>query len=115
MKIIGEFSNQSIGLFKEGVIEIVETQWEKFAQDCGLSRDVLIKIQDRWMQDGSDGEKFLERVEGNFYTLSNGYQKELDFLKRQGELRIFQSKRGISSRVKQQNAKRKKKKKTSGR
>lgn len=109
MKLMAEFSKQSIDLFNYGAIEITEMQWEKFAQLCCLTSDVLLKIKERWTRDGDDGAKFLECVDDNFYTLGIEYQNELEFLKRQGELRIAQSKRGSISAIKQKKAKQEKK------
>lgn len=109
MNIMSEFSKQSVELYNEGVIEIIDSQWEEFAQSCGLTADVLHKIKDRWTQDGDDGAKFLIKVEDDFYTLGPEYQKVLDFLKRQGEIRTIQSLRGTASIIKQKKAKQGKK------
>lgn len=109
MNIMGEFSKQSIQLVTDGVIQITENQWKKSAQLCGLTSEILPKIQDRWTQDGNNGAKFLERVEDDFYTLGYEYEKELEFLKRQGKLRINQSNRGKASNIKKIKAKQRKK------
>lgn len=63
---------------------------------------------DRWTQDGDDGAKFLERVGEDFFTLAPAYIKALDFLNRQGERRINQSKRGKASSIKKIKAKQRK-------
>lgn len=109
MNIMGEFSRQSIELFNDGVIQITQEQWAEFAQSCGLTDDVLAKLQDRWTQDGDNGAKFLHKVDDDFYTLGPEYEKELDFLKKQGELRINQSNRGKASVIKRSKAKQGKK------
>jgi hypothetical protein len=97
MELMEEFCNQSILLAQEGAVEITQKLWEKLALACHLSTDVLKKVQDRWIQDGTDGAQFLVKVEDDFYTLGSEHQKSLDFLKQQGELRIAQSNRGLLS------------------
>ena len=99
MALMGEFSRQSVQFYKEGVIQITEKQLQQFAQACGLTPEVLIKIIDRWTQDGNDGAKFLERVDNDFFTLGIEYKKEAAFLKKQGELRVNRSNGGKASAV----------------
>lgn len=108
MNLMGEFSDKSVKFFEDGVVEISHKKMEEFAQACNLNPEVLIKVLDRWTQDGDDGAKFLDRIEDDFFTLGPDYEKESEFLKRQGELRITQSKRGTASVIKQAKAKQKK-------
>ncbi len=105
MNLMGELSKNSIQLVKEGGIQLSEKKLEEFAQACGLTSELLTKVLDRWTQDGNDGAKFLERIDGDFYTLGPEHYKALEFLKRQGELRIKQSNRGKSSAIKRSQAK----------
>lgn len=108
MNIMGEFSNQSIQLANEGVIQLSQEKLNKLSQVCDLRPEVLRKVLERWTQDGDDGAKFLERVEDDFFTLGSEYKKELDFLKKQGEIRITQSHRGKKSVINRDKAKRRK-------
>lgn len=97
MEVLSEFSKQSIQLAQEGVIKITGQRWEELALQCGLTKEVLLKVKDRWVQDGTDGAKFLESIEDGYYTLGSDHEKALLFLKEQGFLRIKQSNRGIIS------------------
>lgn len=106
MKAMAEFSKQSVGLAQNGAVQITENTWNELAEQCCLPKEVLRKVLDRWTQDGDDGAKFLERVDGDFYTLGQSHQKALEFLKRQGEIRIEQSNRGKASASKRAMAKR---------
>ena len=74
-------ASQSITLFQNNAIEITQTKWEILAQTCGITPEVLRKVQDRWIQDGKDETKFLEKIENNYYTLGSEYNKELELLK----------------------------------
>lgn len=109
MNIMAEISKQSRELYQDGVVELSDPLWEELAKLCGLTLDILPKIKDRWVLDGDDGPQFLIKVEQDYYTLGPDYQKVLEFLKRQGELRQTQSDRGKASRVKYFKAKQTKK------
>lgn len=100
MEVIEEFSKESIELYQHGVIRIPQAMLEEKANKCSLPKEVLKKVHDRWIQDGDDGAKFLEKIEGDFYTLGSDHQKALDFLKDQGKRRIEQSIRGKNSAAK---------------
>lgn len=97
MEVMEEFSNQSVQLATEGVVQISKDQWRKFAESCQISPEVLTRIQDRWTQDGTDGAQFLKPIEDDFYTLGQEHHKALEFLKIQGEKRIKNSNRGAIS------------------
>lgn len=105
MNLMGEFSKNSVQLATFGAIQIPQKKLQEFAQACGLTPEALIRIIDRWTQDGDDGAKFIELVEDDYYTLGPEHQKALEFLKRQGELRIKQSSRGKASAIKKAKAK----------
>lgn len=105
MELMEECSNQSIFIVKNDVIEITQKQWETLAQSSGLSIEILKRIQDRWTQDGTDGEKLLEKVSPNFYKLGPKYSKEWEFLKEQGSIRIKNSNLGKTSALKRINPK----------
>jgi hypothetical protein len=111
MNLMGEFSKNSVQLARSGAIQLSQQKLEEFAKACDLTSEVLIKIIDRWTQDGDDGAKFIEKVEDDFYTLGPEHQKALEFLQRQGELRIEQSNRGKSSAIKREQARNGKKRK----
>lgn len=97
MEIMTVFSNKSVDLAIRKCIEISPEEWEAIALSCGIPKELLKRILDRWTQDGNDAPKFLEHIEGNFYTLGNEHRKELDFLRKQGEKRKSQSIRGLIS------------------
>ncbi len=88
---MSEFSNQSIALAQNLPVKITQQQWEELAQMCGLSPSVLYKVQDRWIQDGDDGARFLEKIDSNYYILGPTYKKTSAFLKQQGLRRIENS------------------------
>jgi len=100
MEIMGEFSNQSIRLEQEGIIEISQEKWQILQRSCGLNPEILKKIHDRWTRDGDDGAQFLIEVEPGFYTLGKEYEKQLTFFKEQGLLRKRQVSRGRKSAAK---------------
>ena len=82
--------------------------WNKMAISCGLSVEVLKKVQGRWTQDGDDGAKFLEKVDNNYFTLGQAHNKVLVFLVAQGKLRQEASNRGTASALKRRKARWKK-------
>jgi hypothetical protein len=90
-EILAEFSNQSIRLAEEGVVALNEEIWELGK----LPPKVKEKVQECWIQDGNDGEKFLEKIDKNIYTLGPSYHKELQFLKEQGERRKQRSREAL--------------------
>jgi len=98
MLVMGEFVKQSINFAKYGCIKIPQEYWQKMAQECNVL-PIIIKILDRWTQDGSNGQKFLEKIDKDFYMLGSSYQKETDFLIRQGNHRIKQSNRAKVSTI----------------
>lgn len=104
MLVMGEFVRQSIDFAKHGYIKIPQEIWQRMSQECGVYL-ILNKILDRWTQDGSDGPKFLEKTENNFYKLGPYYQKETNFLIRQGSHRSKQSDRGKVAAIKRQEIK----------
>ncbi len=97
MRLMGIFSNQSLNLSQQGFIEINEDTWQKLALSCDIKEDLLKKIKDRWTQYGTDGSKFLDRIDNNLYTLGKEYKKELNFLKYQGSLKKRRSDMGKAS------------------
>lgn len=97
MYIAGEFSKNSHVLCKEGAIPIMKEKREEFAKLCGLTPELLSRVWELYTSDGDETAKFLEKVSGEFYTLGKSHQKSLEFLKRQGQLRITQSHRGKKS------------------
>ena len=97
MEVMNEFSNQSIFLTKHGFIQITQKMWEKIALSCGINKELLKKVHDRWIQDGTDAPKFLEQTDNEFYTLGEEHHKALQFLKEQGKIRIKNSNRGKAS------------------
>lgn len=107
MELMEECSNQSIFIAKEDVVQITQEQWKTLAQSSGLSTDILKKVQDRWTQDGDDGEKFLEKIVDNFYKLGPKYKKEWDFLREQGLIRTKNSNQGKTSALNRINSKNK--------
>ena len=104
MLIMGEFVRQSVHFAKHGYVKITQEIWQRMAQECGVSK-ILNNILDRWTQDGLDGAKFLNKIESDFYSLGSSYEKEADFLARQGNHRIKQSNRGKISATKRIKAK----------
>ena len=105
MQVMGEFSKNSIQLFKENAIQITQETWEELSQFCCLPQSMLPRVIDRWTQDGNDGAKFLELIEGDFFTLGHEHGKALAFLKDQGKLRIKQSNRRKAGVIKMERAK----------
>lgn len=99
MLIMGEFVEQSVDFAKYGQITILQSKWQQMAQECNVL-PILPMIIDRWTQDGDDGPKFLHKLEKGFYTLGPSYEKEIDFLIRQGNHRIKQSSRGKAAALK---------------
>jgi hypothetical protein len=93
-KVIEEFSRQSVLLATEGIIEINEERWYELGRECDLTAEIARKVHDRWIQDGTDGPKFLELIEPGFYTLGTEHSKVCEFLKDQGKLRKRQSEKG---------------------
>jgi hypothetical protein len=93
MLIMGEFVRQSVDFAKHDCIKITQEMWKQMAKECNIL-PILNQILDRWTQDGNDGPRFLQVIDKDFYTLGSSYQKETDFLTRQGNLRIKQSNRG---------------------
>jgi len=104
MLVMAEFVRQSVDFAKHGCIKIPMETWQKMAQECGVS-SIIEKILDRWTRDDSDGPKFLEKIDKDFYTLGSSYQKEIDFLIRQGNYRITRSIGGKTSATKRAKAK----------
>jgi len=104
MLVMREFVKQSVDFAKYGHVKITQDSWQKMAEECGVL-PILKKILDRWTQDGQDGPKFLEENDNNFYALGPSYQREADFLIRQGNLRISQSNRGKAAATKRIQAK----------
>lgn len=108
MEVMAEFSKQSALFAQEGAVEISEDRWGELANSCGLSKEILRKVHDRWTQDGDDGGQFLNEVGDGFYTLGTEYNKALEFLNRQGQIRIQNSNRGKFSVIKRSKAKKRK-------
>lgn len=105
MLLMEEFSKQSVRLAQEGVVLITPEQWKQSGQLCGLTEEVLKKVKERWLKDGDDGAKFLEKVDGDFYTLGQEHAKVSSFLVEQGKLRLRQSCRGKKAAIKREKAK----------
>ena len=66
---------------------------------AGLRPSVFKQALDRWINDGNDGPRFLNKIENNRYSLGAAYQKEEAFLKDQGFLRIQRKKGGERSAI----------------
>jgi hypothetical protein len=96
-EIMAEFSNQSIRLAEDGIIEISNSMWYQKGSSCGLPKRVIDSVKDCWIQDRDNGERFLEMIEKDIYTLGPAYHKELEFLKEQGELRKKRSQEALLS------------------
>lgn len=105
MEIMEVCSNQSISIAQDDIVKITQQQWEILAFSSGLSPEILKKVQDRWMQDGVDGEKLLVKIDHDCYKLGPKYNKEWLFLKEQGQIRIKNSNRGKMSALKRNNSK----------
>jgi hypothetical protein len=101
MKVIEEFTKQSISLTTQGVIQVNNNRWNELMLECGLTPEVFKKVHDRWTQDGNDGAQFIEQVESGFYTLGKDHAKVFEFLKDQERMRLAQSERGKKSAQKQ--------------
>lgn len=99
MLVMGEFVRQSVDFAKHGHITIMQEMWQQMAEECNVF-PILNIILDRWTQDGHDGPKLLQKLDRNLYKLGPSYEKEIDFLKRQGNHRMMQSSRGKSSALK---------------
>ena len=52
-------------------------------------------VKSCWIQDGDNGERFLEMIGKGIYTFGPAYHKELMFLKEQGELRKKRSQEAL--------------------
>lgn len=104
MHLMAEFSKNSIQFFKEGAIYLPQEKRLECAHACGMPQDILAKVLDRWTQDGEDGTKFLERIEDDHFSLGSEYSSASEFLKKQGQIRINQSKRGTASVIKKKKA-----------
>ena len=82
-EIMAEFSNQSVRLVDDGIIIMEDNVWEL----GGLPTKIRERVKECWVQDTDEGERFLEKIDKNSYTLGPSYHKELKFLKDQGEYR----------------------------
>jgi hypothetical protein len=82
-EIMAEFSNQSIRLFEDGVVLLTDDVWQRGA----LPTRVCNLVKESWIQDSDKGERFLEKVDKDAYTLGPAYHKELKFLIEQGQIR----------------------------
>ncbi len=100
--IVEEFVKQSRTLANLGCIQVTENKWKEFAQTCEISSKLLSKIQNRWLRDGPDGAPFLERVDGDFYTLGSTHKEGLEFIKEGGHMRNVQAQKGKASQDKRQ-------------
>ncbi|HLY69872.1 MAG TPA: hypothetical protein VKR53_09090, partial [Puia sp.] len=88
-KLVEEFSKQSPYLLKHGFIVIDDNKWKELLKECDLPEKLLPKIKIAWT-----GEKgFLECNNETFYTLKK-HEKELEFLKDQGKIKMASSKGG---------------------
>lgn len=102
MDIMAEMSKNSVELAQHGCIQISAKRWEELGQQSGLHSSILALIHDRWTQDGEDAAMFLEQVSKCHYTLGKAYNKELQFLKAQGKMRMKRSCAGRRSAAKRQ-------------
>ena len=94
MQISREFSVQSVQFAQYGAIQITQNQLEEMARRSGLPLQILKKVMDRWTSDGDNMPKMLDKIEDNFYTLGPSLNNEAEFLRRQGLLRLENSRRG---------------------
>lgn len=94
MLIMEEFTNKSIELATEGTIEIGPEKWWEFLKQSGLPEAIFKHTKERWMSDGDDGHRFLICLHGHRFTLGKRYEKELMFLKAQGNMRKERRKQG---------------------
>lgn len=105
MDIMAELSKNSVELAQQGCIHISSERWQDLSDQAGLNPSISRLIHDRWTQDGDDAPMFLQQVAKNHYTLGKSYDKELQFLKNQGKIRIKRSFAGKKSASKREQIK----------
>jgi hypothetical protein len=86
MYLLAEFRERAPELLAHGGIQLAEDTLRRLAERSGLPIATLPTLLDRWTCDGDDGPAFLRRVDGDHFTLAEGYASALDFLKYGAEL-----------------------------
>jgi hypothetical protein len=89
--IIAEASRQSVTIAEEGFFTLTNPIWEQ----SGLPKKILENVKECWIRDGDSGERFLDKIGKDTYTLGPTYHKELTFLKEQGERRLKRSREAL--------------------
>ena len=75
-----EISNQSVTYAIDGSIVLTDEDWFRMGHQARLKkREFILKVRDRWINDGDNGLKILERENGtkNRYKLPETFKKTI--------------------------------------
>lgn len=71
MAVVNKMRLESNSIVRLGGVTLEKATLEQLANVAGLPIALIDKVIDRWTQDGDDGPKMLERIEGDVYRLAH--------------------------------------------
>ena len=80
MAVVQRMRLESESIVKLGGVTLDKATLEQLAKVAGLPPTLLDPVIDRWTQDGTDGPKMLERVDGDVYRLGDAHKPAWDFM-----------------------------------
>lgn len=97
IEILVEMRKRAKEFANNGCVQISKDRLSELAKNAGLSKQLFLKVIDRWIQDGNDAPAFLKIVEDDHYALGNHYKQAQDFIVEAGRKEIAMSKAGKKS------------------
>ena len=70
MAVVNKMRLESDSIVRLGGLTLDKATLEQLANVAGLPLTLIDPVMDRWTQDGNDGPKVLEQVDGNVYRLA---------------------------------------------
>lgn len=101
METVVEFRKGAKEFAKNNCLRITRERFQYLAEKAGLSSRLCSKVVEAWLKGGDKAPPFLKEIEKDYYSFSDHYKRQQDFIIQGGQKELTMSqaaKKSVSSR-----------------